>query len=78
MNNRMMDDIQNAKAQSELYKAKAQSESSKAILQNRLSKLSQVVYSQNKTIKDLQGKLIQSKENEIKLQQQIIELQNAK
>ncbi|RLI47164.1 hypothetical protein DRO61_08230 [Candidatus Bathyarchaeota archaeon] len=59
-------------------KTKAQSESSKAILQNRLSKLSQVVYSQNKTIKDLQGKLIQSKENEIKLQQQIIELQNAK
>lgn len=59
-------------------KTKAQSESSKAILQNRLSKLSQVVYSQNKTIQDLQEKLIQSKENEIKLQQQIIELQNAK
>ncbi len=59
-------------------KTKAQSESSKAILQNRLSKLSQVVYSQNKTIKDLQEKLIQSKENEIQLQKQIIELQNAK
>ncbi len=59
-------------------KTKAQSESSKAILQNRLSKLSQVVYSQNKTIQDLQEKLIQSKENEIQLQKQIIELQNAK
>ena len=59
-------------------KTKEKSESSKAILQNRLSKLSQVVYSQNKTIQDLQGKLIQSKENEIKLQQQIIELQAAK
>ena len=59
-------------------KTKAQSESSKAILQNRLSKLSQVVYSQNKTIKDLQEKLIKSKENEIQLQKQIIELQNAK
>ena len=59
-------------------KTKAQSESSKAILQNRLSKLSQVVYSQNKTIQDLKEKLIQSKENEIQLQQQIIELQNAK
>ena len=59
-------------------KTKEKSESSKAILQNRLSKLSQVVYSQNKTIQDLQGKLIQSKENEIKLQQQIIELKNDK
>jgi len=59
-------------------KTKEKSESSKAILQNRLSKLSQVVYSQNKTIQDLQGKLIQSKENEIELQKQIIELQAAK
>ncbi len=66
MNNRIMDDIQNAKAQSE------------AILQNRLSKLSQVVYSQNKTIQELQEKLKKSKENENQIQQQIIELQNAK